>query len=196
MPKKLNRQSAPSVKRPIKILQFGEGNFLRAFCDWMIDVLNEKTDFNGNVQIVQPIKSGMGALINAQDGLYHVILNGIQNGVPTREDRLITCVDSVINPYDDYKKFLALAENPDLQFVFSNTTEAGIAFNEQDTSHDILPESFPGKITALLYHRYKVLPGKELTFLPCELIDKNGSALKSAVHQYIDLWKATKTTLR
>jgi len=189
MPKKLNRKSVPSVKRPIKILQFGEGNFLRAFCDWMVDVLNERTGFNGNVQIVQPIKAGMGALINAQDGLYHVILNGIQNGIPVSEDRLITCVDSVFNPYDDYKKFLALAENPDLEFVFSNTTEAGIAFNESDLGYDKLPESFPGKVTALLYHRFKTLPGKGLTFLPCELIDKNGSTLKSVVHQYIDLWK-------
>lgn len=189
MPKKLNRQAISTPKRPVKVLQFGEGNFLRAFCDWMIDVLNEKTDFNGNVQIVQPIKQGMGELINSQDGLYHVVLNGIQNGARTSEDRLITCVDSVINPYDDYKKFLALAENPHLEFVLSNTTEAGIAFNENDKDYDKLPESFPGKVTALLFHRFKTLSGKGLTFIPCELIEKNGSALKSVVLQYIDLWK-------
>jgi tagaturonate reductase len=165
-------------------LQFGEGNFLRAFCDWMVDVLNEKTDFNGNVQIIQPIAQGMSAMINVQDGLYHVVLNGKH----TKEDRLITCVDSAINPYDDYKQFLALAENSDLEFVFSNTTEAGIAFNENDKTYDVLPESFPGKVTALLLHRYKTNK-KQLTFLPCELIEKNGTTLKSVVHQYVDLWK-------
>jgi len=185
MPKKLNRQTVSAPKRPIRILQFGEGNFLRAFCDWMVDILNEKTGFNGNVKIVQPIAVGMGAIINSQEGLYHVVLNGKN----TMEDRLVTCVDSVINPYDDYANFLALAENPDLQFVFSNTTEAGIAFNENDTTPERLPDSFPGKVTALLLRRYKTLPEKGLTFLPCELIEKNGSTLKSVVHQYIDLWK-------
>src|SRR5262245_54365551 len=121
MPKKLSSQSVAKTARPIKVLQFGEGNFLRAFVDWMIDVLNEKTSFNGNVQVVQPISQGMGALINGQDGLYHVVLNGIQNGQKISGDRLVTCVDSVINPYEDYKKYLALGENPDLKFVFSNT---------------------------------------------------------------------------
>jgi tagaturonate reductase len=184
MPRKLNRQAVSSPKRPIKVLQFGEGNFLRAFCDWMVDILNERTDFNGNVKIVQPIAHGMGSVINSQDGLYHVILNGKR----TMEDRLITCVDSVINPYEDYQKFLELAENPDLQFVFSNTTEAGIAFNENDIRYDVLPESFPGKVTALLLHRYNTIK-KGLVFLPCELIEKNGSTLKSIVDRYIDLWK-------
>ncbi|HZY81742.1 MAG TPA: tagaturonate reductase [Cyclobacteriaceae bacterium] len=184
MPKKLNRQTVHTHKRPIKVLQFGEGNFLRAFCDWMVDILNEKTDFNGNVQIVQPIGQGMGAMINAQDGLYHVILNGKRSN----EDRLITCVDSVLNPYDDYNKFLALAENPDLKFIFSNTTEAGITFNENDKSRDKLPDSFPGKVTALLYHRFEKKLGG-LIFLPCELIEKNGTILKSVVEKYVDLWK-------
>jgi tagaturonate reductase len=192
MSKKLNRQTAPTTKRPIKVLQFGEGNFLRAFCDWMVDVLNEKTGFNGNVKIVQPIGKGMGAMINAQDGLYHVVLNGISKGVKISEDRLITCVDSVLNPYDDYSKFLALGENPDLQFIFSNTTEAGIAFSENDTSPEKLPDSFPGKVTALLYHRFRFFEGSTssgLTFLPCELIEKNGTNLKAVVDQYIGLWK-------
>lgn len=192
MPKKLNRQTVPTTRRPIKILQFGEGNFLRAFCDWMVDVLNEKTDFNGNVQVVQPIGQGMGALINVQDGLYHVVLNGIKGGVKTSDDRLVTCIDSVLNPYEDYNKFLALGENPDLKFIFSNTTEAGIAFNEFDTTHARLPNSFPGKVTALLYHRFQFFKGSAssgLTFLPCELIEKNGTNLKAVVERYIDLWK-------
>jgi tagaturonate reductase len=192
MQKKLNRLSVSTTSRPIRVLQFGEGNFLRAFVDWMIDVLNEKTDFNGNVKVVQPIGQGMGAMINAQDGLYHVVLNGIQNGKKISEDRLITCVDSVLNPYEDYKAFLALAENPDLKFIFSNTTEAGIAFNEADRTNDKLPDSFPGKIAALLHHRYVHFKGaadKGVALLPCELIEKNGSNLKAIVEKYADLWK-------
>lgn len=192
MPKKLNHLSASIVKRPIKVLQFGEGNFLRAFVDWMVDILNEKTDFNGNVKVVQPIGQGMGALINSQDGLYHVILNGITNGTRVSNDRLITCIDSVLNPYDDYDKFLGLAENPDLQFIFSNTTEAGIAFNEFDTTPNRLPNSFPGKVTTLLFHRFKFFKGSAasgVAFLPCELIDKNGTNLRAVVDRYIDLWK-------
>ncbi len=192
MPRKLDRNSVTTINRPIKVVQFGEGNFLRAFVDWMIDILNEKTDFNGNVKIVQPIAQGMGAMINAQDGLYHVVLNGIQNGNRVSEDRLITCVDSVLNPYEDYSKFLALAENPDLKFIFSNTTEAGITFNDSDKTADRLPESFPGKITTLLYHRYVHFKGaadKGLAIIPCELIEKNGTNLKSIVDKYADLWK-------
>lgn len=192
MPEKLNHKSVPVVKRPVKVLQFGEGNFLRAFVDWMVDIMNEKTGFDGNVAIVQPIGQGMGAQINAQDGLYHVVLNGISNGTPVSSDRLITCVDSVLNPYDDYNKFLALAENPDLKFIFSNTTEAGIAFNEFDTTPDRLPNSFPGKVTALLYHRFRFFGGSAssgVAFLPCELIDKNGTNLKAVVERYVELWK-------
>jgi tagaturonate reductase len=184
MPKKLNRQTVSTERRPIRVLQFGEGNFLRAFCDWMIDILNEKTDFNGNVKIVQPIAQGMGAMINSQEGLYHVVLNGKRSN----ETRLITCVDSVMNPYEDYNRFLALAEYPDLEFVVSNTTEAGIAFNENDRSPDTLPDSFPGKVTALLYRRFKT-GGGSLVFLPCELIEKNGTSLKAVVERYIDYWK-------
>jgi tagaturonate reductase len=174
----LNRQTVSLQKRPVKILQFGAGNFLRGFCDWMVDILNETTDFNGNVQIVQPIRQGMGSDIDTQDGLYHVVLKDQQ----VNEYRLINCVDSVINPYEEPAKFLSIAENPDLEFVFSNTTEAGIVFNENDNN------TFPGRVTAMLYHRYKTLPSKGLTFLPSELIEKNGATLKAVVCQYADLW--------
>ena len=179
MPKELNRKTVPIQKRPVKILQFGAGNFLRGFCDWMVDILNEKTGFNGNVHIIQPIRRGKGSEIDKQDGLFHVVLKDQQ----VNEHRLITCVDSVINPFDDPEKFLSLAENPDLEFVFSNTTEAGIIFNEKDN------DTFPGRATALLYRRYQKLPSKGLTFLPTELIEKNGATLKAVIHQYIDSWK-------
>jgi tagaturonate reductase len=178
MLRRLNRQSVSLTPRPVKVLQFGAGNFLRGFCDWMVDILNEETSFNGNVQIVQPIRQGMGSEIEKQDGLFHVILKDQQ----VDEYRLIKCVDSVINPYESPEKFLSLAENPDLEFVFSNTTEAGIVFNEKDNN------TFPGRATALLYHRYKTLPSKGLTFLPSELIEKNGATLKSVICQYADLW--------
>ncbi|MBX2963531.1 MAG: tagaturonate reductase [Cyclobacteriaceae bacterium] len=193
MLKKLNRISASvNHQHPVKVLQFGEGNFLRAFVDWMIDVMNEKAGFNGSVQIVQPLAGGFGKLINEQDGLYHVVLNGIQQGKPVTQTRLVTCVTGVINPYEDYEAFLKTAENPHLEFVVSNTTEAGITFDSSDESLNIVHKSFPGKLTALLHHRFEFFkgqPDKALTIIPCELIDKNGDELKKAILQYTDLWK-------
>src|SRR4051812_15838919 len=111
MLKKLNRESAALPQgRVVKVLQFGEGNFLRAFADWIIDVLNEKTGFNGAVQVVQPIANGMGQMVNDQDGLYHVVLNGIRKGQPFDETRLISCVTGVINPFENYELYLKAAE--------------------------------------------------------------------------------------
>lgn len=192
MLKELNRKNVSGIPtRPVKVLQFGEGNFLRAFVDWMIDAMNEKVDFNGSVQIVQPLADGMGELINKQDGLYHVMLNGIKNGKPVHETRLITSVAGVINPYADYQQFLKAGENPELQFVISNTTEAGIIFNPSDTTIKTLPSSFPGKLTALLFHRFqffKGAPDKALIIIPCELIDKNGVELRNVILQYIRHW--------
>ena len=135
--KKLNKKTVPLIPdRPIKIIQFGEGNFLRGFVDWMMDILNEKTEFNGNVQIVQPLERGMGKSINDQDGLYHVLLEGIERGEKIQKTRLITSVSGVSNPYEDYQGFLRLGENPYLEFIFSNTTEAGIQFDENDIRID------------------------------------------------------------
>ncbi|UCS92880.1 tagaturonate reductase [Echinicola marina] len=191
--KTLNRQNSPNIsERPIKVLQFGEGNFLRGFVDWIIDIMNEKTDFNGDVQIIQPIPNGMGELINKQDGLYHVQLSGIQNGTAQEVTRLIDCVRGVLNPYEDYQSYLKLAENPDLKFIISNTTEAGISFNPNDDQKDQISDSFPGKLTALLYHRFEVFHGNKergLHIIPCELIDKNGEKLKEIILQYASLWQ-------
>ncbi|MBX2945120.1 MAG: tagaturonate reductase [Cyclobacteriaceae bacterium] len=191
--KKLNRATSGTVQKyPVKVLQFGEGNFLRAFVDWMVDVMNEKACFNGSVQIIQPLANGLGKLINDQNGLYHVVLNGIQNGEVLTETRLITCVTEVINPYDDYKRFIKLAENPDLEFIVSNTTEAGIAFDSSDHSIENLPTSFPGKLTALLHHRFQFFKGsndKAPTVIPCELIDKNGDELRKIILHYAQHWQ-------
>jgi tagaturonate reductase len=190
--KKLNRATAALPQhRSVKVLQFGEGNFLRAFVDWVVDVMNEKTDFNGAVRIIQPIRQGMGAMVNNQDGLYHVVLNGMKQGSPSQETRLITCVAGVINPFEDYSGYLREAENAELKFIVSNTTESGITFSAADTDSAVLAETFPGKLTALLYHRFTFFKGaseKGLIIMPCELIDKNGVALKSAILQYIAHW--------
>lgn len=193
MVKKLNRSTASSAQeRPIRILQFGEGNFLRAFVDWMVDILNEKTDFNSAIEIVQPIRKGLAEMLNSQDGLYHVLLKGMQDGKIFSEERLITCVSKVINPYEDFQRFLKCAENPDLKFIVSNTTEAGISFDDTDQDSTKLAESFPGKVTQLLFHRFKFFNGdieKGLILLPCELIEKNGDTLRKAILSYCDLWK-------
>lgn len=192
MLRKLNRENAGAQQQhPVKVLQFGEGNFLRAFVDWMVDLMNERAGFNGSVQIIQPLANGMGNLINEQEGLYHVVLNGIKNGKSFSDTRLITSVTGVINPFEDFNGFLKTAENPDLEFAISNTTEAGIAFDERDHSPQTLPKSFPGKLTMLLHHRFRFFHGdtqKALTIIPCELIDKNGIELKKAILQYIQLW--------
>ncbi|ALJ00083.1 tagaturonate reductase [Rufibacter tibetensis] len=191
----LNRNTAQiSQSRPTKVIQFGEGNFLRGFVDWMIDLLNEKTDFNGNVEIIQPLDKGIYQLLNQQDGLYHVVLEGIQEGQTVQEKRLITCVNNSHSPYADYEQYLQLGENPDLEFVISNTTEAGIAFDPADASFETTPNSFPGKLTALLYRRFTHFNGaqdKALTIIPCELIDKNGENLRTTVLQFAEHWNLT-----
>ncbi|GAB3533850.1 tagaturonate reductase [Pontibacter brevis] len=196
--KPLNRQTASiTTQRPVKVLQYGEGNFLRGYIDWMIDVLNEKTDFNGNVDVVQPRDRHRTTIkaLKQQDGLFHVLLNGIQGGKPTQEKRLISCIASALNPYDDYAAYLKRGENPDLQFVFSNTTEAGIAYDENDKSASTISTSFPGKLTALLHHRFqhfKGAPDKGLIVIPTELIEKNGEALKHIVLRYAQEWQLSE----
>lgn len=188
-------ETVKTVDRPIRVLQFGEGNFLRAFVDWIVDNLNEKAGFDGNVMMVQPLANGMGDMINAQKGLYTTCLRGIQNGKPVEEFRQITSVAGCINPYSDYDAFASQAENPDLRFVISNTTEAGIAYHAGDRLEDRPQVSFPGKLCAFLYRRYKAFGGdasKGLVMIPCELIDKNGDNLRRIVLQYADEWKLEK----
>ncbi len=194
MLKKLNRQNANrNQTRPIRVLQFGDGNFLRGFADWMIDILNEKTDFNGDVQILRPQRKGQADLRedDDQDGLYHVSLNGLYHGKVVSETRLITCVSKTVNPFTQQSLFLQAAENPALRFIISNTTEAGIVFNSADTDPDVVHESFPAKATQLLFHRFTFFngdPSSGVIFIPCELIEKNGEALKKAMLGYASLW--------
>lgn len=191
--KTLNRTNANiSTTRPVKIIQFGTGNFLRGFVDWAIDILNEKTDFNGDIQIVQPHGKTPADALNAQEGLFHVITRGFQSGQVVEEERLITSVRAAINPFLEYSKFLELADNPDLRFMISNTTEAGIYFDPDDSHENEAPASFPGKLTALLFRRFSSFqgdPSKGLIHLPCELIEQNGQKLKETILQYSDLWQ-------
>lgn len=181
---------------PIKILQFGEGNFLRAFVDYMIDVLNGAGQFGGAITLVQPISMGMADMINAQDGLYTVILRGLEDKREVVRKRLVTCIDSCINPYSDFDKYFESAKNPDLRFIVSNTTEAGIAYKKDDKLEDKPQAGFPAKVCALLYERYRHFEGnasKGLIFIPCELIDNNGDALKEVVLLHARDWQLPQT---
>lgn len=166
-----------------KIIQFGEGGFLRGFADWMLDIVNEKTDFCGKVVVVQPIEKGMCDMLSAQDCSYTHICRGSE-GVDTRK---INVISRCVKPYDNFEEYLSLAENPNFRFVISNTTEAGICFNENDKATDAPPSTFPAKLTLLLKRRFDLRLGG-FVFLPCELIDKNGVALKETVLRYGEVW--------
>lgn len=189
--KPLDSRTAAKTVRPERIIQFGEGNFLRAFADWIISNMDEKTDFNSSVVVVQPIEKGMVDALNAQDCLYHVNLQGLENGQPVNSYRLIDVISRALNPYRDFRSFIALAEQPQMRFVISNTTEAGIAFDPSCRLDDEPASSYPGKLTQLLYHRFRYFNGdrsKGLIIFPCELIFLNGHRLKETIGQYIDLW--------
>ena len=175
------------VKRCEKIIQFGEGGFLRGFADWIIQLTDEKTDFNASVVVVQPIKNGMCDMLEAQNCVYTHVMRGIKNGVPTVEKKVIDVISRTVQPYKDFEEFLKLAENPDFEFVISNTTESGIVFDGNDFP-DAAPEiTFPAKVTLLLKRRFDLsLDG--FTFLPCELIDKNGANLKKCILNYAEKW--------
>jgi tagaturonate reductase len=189
---RLNRTSAPQAKRYTeKVIQFGEGNFLRAFIEWIIWKTNQKTGFNGSVVVVQPIEKGMVEWLNEQDGLYHLNLQGLQDGKPVDSVDLIDVISRGLNPYTQFQEYLQLAEQPEIRFVISNTTEAGIAFDPACRLDDAPASSYPGKLTQLLYHRWQFFKGdksKGLIIFPCELIFENGKHLKECIRQYIDLW--------
>ncbi len=182
--KELNRKTVSTSPLPIKILQFGEGNFLRAFVDWMIDKANKKGVMNHGVLVVQPIEKGMADLLKKQDCLYHVYLEGIKDKHPIKEVSLVESIQNAINPYVEYDVYEKCILSPELEIIISNTTEAGIRYEEGDDLNAKPPKSFPAKITALLHHRYKHFNGaadKGLVFICCELIENNGSTLREFV---------------
>ena len=175
-------------KAPEKVMQFGEGNFLRAFVDDFFDIANEKAGFNGKVVLVQPIAQGLTDLINKQEGLYTLYLRGSEKGVKVDDKRVISAVSRCINPYGDWEKVLDLARSDDLEIIVSNTTEAGIVHDTESAFDQAPPVSFPAKLTRVLYERFTAgRPG--IVMLSCELIDNNGKELLKCVNQYIDDWK-------
>ena len=189
--KELNRKTANAKQYPERIIQFGEGNFLRAFVDWIVWNMNEKADFNASVVVVQPIAQGMVDMLNKQDCLYHVNLQGLDQGVAVDSLTMIDVISRALNPYTENEAFMKLAEQPEMRFIISNTTEAGIAFDPSCKLTDVPASSYPGKLTQLLYHRFKTLHGdktKGFIIFPCELIFLNGHKLKETIFQYIELW--------
>ncbi|MFF2449211.1 tagaturonate reductase [Neobacillus sp. NPDC058068] len=189
----LNKKVYKAFKTyPEKVLQFGEGNFLRAFVDWQIQVLNEKTDFNGSVVVVQPRGSEKIERLNNQDGLFTLYLQGIKEDKIVNEHLVIDSISRGINLFTDYDEYLTLAGQEDLRFIVSNTTEAGIVFDADDQVDDRPQKSFPGKLTAFLYQRFKSFNGdlaKGCIIIPCELIEENGIRLKESVLQLAEHWK-------
>ncbi|HCD69794.1 MAG TPA: tagaturonate reductase [Ruminococcaceae bacterium] len=179
--KDLNRSNHKAVERPVKILQFGEGNFLRAFIDWILQNLNDAGVINADVAVVQPMPMGRVAELEKQDGLYTLCLEGIDKGEKVQSKQIIDVLKDFINPFEQYDKFLDYAKSADLEIVISNTTEAGIALDETDTDFTKCPKSFPGKLLVFLKARYDHFDGdasKGLAIIPCELIDHNGDELK------------------
>lgn len=185
-----------------KIIQFGEGGFLRGFVDWILMEMNEKTDFDASAVVIQPIEKGMCDMLSAQNCVYTHIMRGLENGVPKTESKIIDVISRCVKPYDNYDEYMELAENKDIRFVFSNTTESGIVYDENDDMFARPPKSFPAKLTALLYKRFELgLDG--FIFMPCELIDKNGETLKKIILKIADdnklgedfkLWIENKNT--
>ena len=178
-------------KRPEKILQIGEGNFLRAFADWMIEKANAAGAYDGSVVLCQPIEKGMAELINQQDGIYTVLMRGVENNQIVERAEVVQSVSRCINPYADYPALLDIAKSPDLKVIISNTTEAGIAYKPEDKIGDAPPSGYPAKMTVILHERYKTFHGaadKGLLILPVELIERNGDNLKACVLKYAEEW--------
>lgn len=192
---RLTSQQVNKPNYPERILQFGEGNFLRAFADWAINEMNKEKDFNSSVVVVQPIENGLINMLNEQDGLYTLYLQGIQKGEAKRYHEVMTAISRGINPYEDFASYLETAKNEDMRFVISNTTEAGIAYNPEDTFSAHTPSSYPAKLTRWLFHRWEHFNGdssKGMILLPCELIEKNGEKLKEIILSYAKDWDLCK----
>ena len=187
----ISKKMTGKVERPVKVLQFGEGNFLRAFVDYMIDIANENGKFNGDVVIVKPIEFGSLDNFHKQDCQYTVQLRGIVDGEAKKIKRVVTSVADAVDAYGEYEKYAEYAKLDTLRFIVSNTTEAGIVYDESDKLEFNPPKSYPGKLTKFLYERYQHFDGaldKGLIMLPVELIDDNGLHLKECVLKQVENW--------
>lgn len=175
------------VNREERVIQFGEGGFLRGFVDWILQITNEKTDFDASVVVVQPIKDGLCDKLTEQNCVYTHIMRGLKDSKEVVDKKVIDVISRCVKPYDNYEEYLNLAKNPSFRFIVSNTTESGIVYEKEDKITDAPPKSFPAKVTHLLYERFKLnLDG--FIFLPCELIEKNGETLKKIILKYADDW--------
>jgi tagaturonate reductase len=190
--KKLNRKYVGlEEKLPIKIVQFGEGNFLRAFIGYAFQELNKAVNFNAGIAVVQPIEQGLVKILNNQDGLYTLFMKGVKQGREIQEIKLISNIVKAVDPYVNFNDYLSLAKEASLEFIISNTTEAGIAYVGSDTATMQPPSSFPAKLTVLLHERFKHFNGdstKGLTIIPCELINHNSETLKEIILKYVSDW--------
>ena len=201
--KELNYDGYLLQDAPERVLQFGEGNFLRAFVDYFIDMMNEKAGFNSKVVLVQPIPNrggfNLADVINEQEGLYTLYLRGFENGRKVNNKRIISCVSRCLNSYSDYDAVMACADNPDLRYIACNTTEAGIVYDPSCAFTETPPSSYPAKLTQLLYRRYQKFgseAGKGFVILSCELIDDNGKELEKCVLQYAAQWQLPEDFVR
>lgn len=188
---RLNKAISGKKERPIRVVQFGEGNFLRGFVDYMIDIANESGKFDGDIVLIKPIEFGSLEMFHEQECQYTVSLRGIVDGEAKVQNRVVTAVADAVDTYQEYEKYMDLAKIDTLRFVVSNTTEAGIVFDDTDKMELEPPKTFPGKLTKFLYERYRFFNGAEdkgLVMLPVELIDDNGIMLKKCVMQLIELW--------
>ncbi|MFW6154738.1 MAG: tagaturonate reductase [Planctomycetota bacterium] len=193
--------AGPPVAGPERILQIGEGNFLRAFVDWMVDRANAAGVFNGRVVVVQPRnrKQGTVSTLQSQEGLYTVVIRGRQDGALVDRAELVQSVSRGIQPYEQWDAFLACAANPDLRLLVSNTTEAGVVYEPTPQPEQTCPASFPAKVTALLLERYRRFdgaPDKGLLILPCELIDRNGDTLRDICLRHAADWSLDEAFTR
>lgn len=176
---------------PERVLQIGEGNFLRAFFNWMLHEMNKKGIFKGRAAVIQPIPPGKVSDLNEQDDLYTLLLRGIQEGEEIDRREIITSISRGLESHQEWDEVLSLAENPDIDIVVSNTTEAGIAYNPEDDLNDNPPDSYPGKLTAYLKRRYDYFSGdrdKGMLIVPVELINRNGDELKRIIFKLANDW--------
>lgn len=188
----LTREELNLPKYGEKVIQFGEGNFLRCFFDWQLDIINKNTDLNAGVAVVRPIDFDAVPLLDTQDGLYTAIIRGInESGEVVKDYTIISSINREIPIYKNFQEYLQLAHNPEMRFIVSNTTEAGIAFSAEDKYEDAPQSTFPGKLTRLMHERFVTFNGdmtKGFILMPCELIDHNGEELRKMVLKYADLW--------
>jgi tagaturonate reductase len=181
------------INAPIRILQIGEGNFIRGFFDWMISECRKQDLYDGSIAVTQPRPSGKPNIdkLAEQDGLFSLVIRGLAQGERVEHKEIVNVFGQIVDPYTEWYAFLSLAGSESLQFVVSNTTEAGLVYRPEALIEGQPIQSFPGKMTLLLYRRYVAFNGavdRGLIFLPCELIEHNGDVLRDNVLRYADDW--------